>query len=100
MDTLDIEARARLASQVAAFLGTTDRHDPRFRAMLARAIAAGRFVPPTPKAPAPTREQAPRPPRRRKPRTPRGPRYVTPDGVKRPKPPTTIRVPQRVTLMG
>ena len=101
MDTLNIEARRAMADAIAAHLGTTDREDPRFRALLTKALSVGAFVPPTPAPDRPTRADAPKAPRKRRrgPSTAR-PRYMTPDGVKRPKPQSGPRVPQRVTLHG
>jgi len=102
MDTPNMEARRAMADAIAAYLGTTDRDDPRFRALLAKAISVGAFVPPMPAPNKPTRADAPTAPRKRRRRVPSTarPRYMTPDGVKRPKPQTGPRVPQRVTLHG
>jgi len=94
---MDMAARRAIAAQVADYLGNPGTADPRYRAMLARAITLGRFDPPTPTAP--LRTDAPKPPKRRKPRTPRGPRYVTPDGVKRPKPGTPMRTRRGIVGM-
>jgi len=95
---MDIAARRAIAAQVADYLGNPGKADPRYRALLARAITAGRFDPPTAPTAAPLRTDAPKPPKPRK-RTPRGPRYVTPDGVKRPKPGSPMRTRRGIVGM-
>ena len=94
MDSDDMAARRAIAAQVADYLGNPGPKDHRYRALLARAITAGRFIPPTPTA-APGDLARAVTAKRRKPRDPRAartPRYTTPDGVKRPKPGTPMRV--------
>ena len=94
---MDIAERRAIAAQVADYLGNPGNTDPRYRALLARAITVGEFIPPTA---APLRTDVPATSRKpRKPRTPRGPRYVTPDGVKRPKPGSPMRTRRGIVGM-
>ena len=95
---MDIAARRAIGAQVADYLGNPGNTDPRYRALLRRAIMVGEFIPPTPTA-APLRTDVPAQRKPRKPRTPRGPRYVTPDGVKRPKPGSPMRTRRGIVGM-